>query len=189
MSRRASRSSMRSFRSWTVSMKPTVFARCKSWLIFPPIRRMCSSFYFEFVLATHQNTEIGSVLWSLHFIRPRPLSAGKEIIRRSIASRVHGNLTPAGFSASSVEKYHCPKAFHCHAWSNQAFGCDPDSLSTLLSAISLSSRWVSAYHTSGWGFRLHFGMYLMNGYSVFKVPEGALARITPSLIGNKGAIL
>ena len=26
-------------------------------------------------------------------------------------------------------------------------------------------------------------------YSVFKVPEGALARITPSLIGNKEAIL
>ena len=32
-------------------------------------------------------------------------SAKKEIIRRPIANRVHGNLTPAGFSASSVEKY------------------------------------------------------------------------------------
>ena len=32
----------------------------------------------------------------------------REYIKRLIASQVHGNLTPAGFSASSVEKYHCP---------------------------------------------------------------------------------
>ena len=37
----------------------------------------------------------------------------KEVIRRPIANRVHGNLTPAGFSASSAEKYHCPC---CVSW-------------------------------------------------------------------------
>jgi hypothetical protein len=30
----------------------------------------------------------------------------REYIRRLFAKQVHGNLTPAGFSASSVEKYH-----------------------------------------------------------------------------------
>ena len=45
-------------------------------------------------------------LSSLHFIFPRTLNAEKEVIRRPIANRVHGNLTPAGFSVGSVEKYH-----------------------------------------------------------------------------------
>lgn len=40
------------------------------------------------------------------FIFPRTLNAEKEVIRRPIANRVHGNLTPAGYSAGSVEKYH-----------------------------------------------------------------------------------
>lgn len=35
-----------------------------------------------------------------------PLTAINGYIRRLLAKQVHGNLTPAGSSASSVEKYH-----------------------------------------------------------------------------------
>lgn len=37
----------------------------------------------------------------------------KEVIRRPIANRVHGNLTSAGFSASPIGKYHYPC---CVSW-------------------------------------------------------------------------
>ena len=42
----------------------------------------------------------------LHPIFPRTPGAETEIIRCLSANQVHGNFTPAGSSASSVEKYH-----------------------------------------------------------------------------------
>lgn len=39
-----------------------------------------------------------------------PPKCKKGIIRRLIANQVHGDLTPAGYAASSVEKYHYPSS-------------------------------------------------------------------------------
>ncbi len=85
-------------------------------------------------------------LSSLHFIFPRTLNAEKEVIRRPIANRVHGNLTPAGYSAGSVEKYHyTPKPVVAVSVAARYFRMVSGSLSTFCPADTVSGRWVLAY--------------------------------------------
>ena len=72
--------------------------------------------------------------------------AEKEVIRRPIANRVHGNLTPAGYSAGSVEKYHyTPKPVVAVSVAARYFRMVSGSLSTFCPADTVSGRWVLAY--------------------------------------------
>ena len=48
----------------------------------------------------------------------------REIIRRLAANQLHRGLTSAGFSASSVEKYHYTCCFHRRIGSNPIFTAD-----------------------------------------------------------------
>ena len=79
-----------------------------------------------------------------------------EIIRR-LWLQVHGNLTPAGYSASSVEKYHYPRI--CYRLRRLPSGL---SLHGLVPLILYRSHRVPAGLAWGVIFLPMPGMYLMN---------------------------
>ncbi len=99
-------------------------------------------------------------MW-LHLIRPRPPNAQKEFIKHPAANRIHRNLTSAGFSASSVEKYHYPLCLSSPP---------PEAIRLSLYKLyrSLPYRKVVARLHHGFGFPRTQEMYLMNVYSLFK---------------------
>ena len=86
-----------------------------------------------------------------------------EIIRR-LWLQVHGNLTPAGYSASSVEKYHYPRI--CYRLRRLPSGL---SLHGQVPLILYRSHRVPAGLAWGVIFLPMPGMYLMNVYSVVMV--------------------
>ncbi len=110
----------------------------------------------------------------------RLLPYGKHL-GHGVLHRVHRNLTSAGFSASSVEKYHYPSDCHRRPGGNPGFRSGvlarpPVRRSHGVPIFGLSSEIMSQ----------------VSVYSVFKVHEEAPERsqeLTPSHTLNKGWVL
>lgn len=97
-----------------------------------------------------------------------------ETHRLQFAKPYHRNLTSAGFSASSVEKYHYFCCFHRRIGSNPIF------TSRYFSLISVQKQFLDLHCSvsvtdNSWrtadvadAFTPTTGTYLMNVYSVFK---------------------
>ena len=118
-------------------------------------------------------------------LSPPPLCGGacplREPFGHGVLHRVHRNLTSAGFSASSVEKYHYPSDCHCRS------GGKPDFRSGVIAHTpKRRSHGVPIFGLSS------EIMSQVSVYSVFKVHEEAPERsqeLTPSPTLNKGWVL
>ena len=112
---------------------------------------------------------------------PLPSKSSREVTKEQTANLYHRNFTSAGYSASSVEKYHYPS--DCHRRS----GGKPDFRSGVLAHTpKRRSHGVPIFGLSS------EIMSQVSVYSVFKVHEEApewSQELTPSHTLNKGWVL
>ena len=100
-----------------------------------------------------------------------------EIIRRPVASRVHGPLTPACFVASHVRKYHYAPYLSWPHPGATGISLHESVRSMILHSDDCLTEEKMSWRTCSFGWELPLpvqGMYLMNVYSVVKVPGGVL---------------
>ena len=108
---------------------------------------------------------------SQHPLR-KAIRSVREALRLRFAKPYHRNLTSAGYSASSVEKYHYHSDCHCHFSSKLNFRSG-----ILARSPYIAIGKVKAYPPSGYSSEL---MSLAPVYSIFK-----LQRRRKSLFGNQ----